>query len=672
MTEEEKAQPTLITGVLDAQPNTSSKKSSKPQSAKKSSKSKKGKAKKKLTKKEIARRKREKAEQERLEQLRIERELEEKRIHQQEMEMERREQERLKQEDNELKALHQARIAQSHQIREERAKRDEWDRYISCEHSTDPNNQIDVNTFIAQWKETDNTDMKELFNKIEEATKLLDQLLNLRSTASVASEVAEFERLSNNIRDIRQIIENKIAILTQHHLLFSDRYVLAKNEVLLSANASGYSYGLWVNLAKNPRTKEIEFPFIKIEICKYIALASLAIRCTLSPFLTEFDKFLLLSPILACEFFQLPSPPKKIGTLMTLRQYSQSSGQLINLPYPLRNVNNPQPPLGFTMKINSENLPSDTDCVTVIKIDDIQNTESLVTDVELDKENAVVKFSCKKNGLFALALPKYAHFPFNFWEINSTNPESVEIFIRTAITELTLHIDEDGLVSMDSPIAFSKLTAPAALEKLQRHGINIIAPSSNNEFNDDVAAKLSGKTAELEDALSCGIADAATGFRIRRSKWNSQVSEDRGMFLVREIVEFGEPISDDERQNEEEDNAEPNFSNNATNTGENGEDQHIEEEEKKETKKKKPKLVNTKWKCILAKAKHINLVPYTENLKQPDLKMIKGSTFHQLLHPMFMDIASEKVRDRVKSGSSFIPETLRYLLQNLKLFSSTH
>ena len=355
------------------------KKDSKSGTGRESPSDKKGKGKKKLSKKEIARRKREKAEQDRLEQLRIQRELEEKRIHQQEQEMERREQERLKQEEDDIKSLRKLRNDKSHQIRSEKAKSDEWERYISCDHGTDCNNQSDINTFISQWRETENLDLQQLFNKIKEAKHLLDQLLELRATASVSLDVDEFEQLSNNIQDIRLLIENKIALITQHHLLFSDKYALAKNEVLLSAEAAGYGYGMWVNLAKNPRIKEIEFPSVSIEICKYIALASLAIRCTISPFLSEYNNYLLLSPILACEFFQLPAPPKKVGTLMTLRQFSQPQGQLITIPYPLKNVNNPQPPLVFKMKINTNNLPEDTESVTVIKIDDIQNTQKLVT-----------------------------------------------------------------------------------------------------------------------------------------------------------------------------------------------------------------------------------------------------------------------------------------------------
>ena len=168
MNDGENKQETLITEVPDAQETVSDKKGSKAGTGRESSADKKGKGKKKLTKKEIARRKREKAEQDRLEQLRIERELEEKRIHEQEQEMERREQERLKQEDDDVKSLRKSRNDKSHQIRLEKAKNDEWERYVSCDHGTDCNNQSDINTFISQWRETENLDLQQLFNKIKD------------------------------------------------------------------------------------------------------------------------------------------------------------------------------------------------------------------------------------------------------------------------------------------------------------------------------------------------------------------------------------------------------------------------------------------------------------------------------------------------------------------------
>lgn len=646
MTEEQK--PESLTEVPDAQPLAEEMPKAE-ESGKASAKSKKGGKKKRMSKKELARRRREKAEQERLEQERIEKELEEKRIHEQEQEMERREQERLQNESRDIENLRNLRRNLSKSIRAEASQVAEWERYTQCNHATNPLDQSDVNSFISQWTDMDDTDMNTLFHHIELASNLLNQLIDHQSYAAVASNVDDYERFTNHIMDLRKLIQNKLELLTQHHLLFSDKYTGAKNEVLLSAEADGYGYGLWVNLAKNPRIKDIDFTNVAIEISKNVAMTSLAIRMSLSPYCASFGNYLLLSPVLACEFFQLPSPPKRIGAI-TLRQCSTQGG-LQPLPYPLRNVNTVQPNLVFKLKIKPENLPDDTEAVTVIKIDDLENTSTSISGVEIDTENAFVKFSCKTTGLFALAVPKYIHFPFQFWEINSSAQDTVEIFVRTALTEISIVVDSKGMCSMETPIQFSNMTAPAALELLQRHGINIVAPKHITEFG-ETTVKLIEKTAELEEVLAAGIADTATGFRLRCSKWNSQLAEDRVLMIAREIGEFGEAISEDEMPNEEE---------------EQPEEQQGEEEEKKE----KVQVQSTHWHAILAKAKHINEVAFTENADEPQFKMLANTAFHQHLMPMLMDIASDNVHGRVRNVSSFTTETVHYLLQQMKLFSVT-
>jgi cancer susceptibility candidate protein 1 len=668
MSEDKPAEETLITDVQQAQPMDAAGGAG-DQSAKSKEKPK---SKKKPSKKELARRRKEKAEQDRLEQIRIEKEREEERIRQQEQEMERREQERLQEEDGEMKILRSTRATRTTQTRAEKAREDEWRRYVTCDHGTNPFDQSDVNTFISLWEDVDDTDMPGLFAQIEKAARLLDQLADLRSHCEVSLSVDNYEQYSRQILDIRKLIQSKIEKLTSHHLLFSEKYASAKNEVLLSNEGGGYGYGLWVNLAKNPRVSSIDFNICSMEIYKTVAQAAIAIRCTTSPLLSEFGKYVFLSPILSCEFYQLPPPPKRI-VAMTLRQVStQQTLQTVQYPLKTAKPNEVQPPIVFKMKIDLGNLPEENDLLTVIKLDDIENTETQIANIEIDRENSILKFSSKTTGVFALAVGKYAHFPFQFWEINSTKEDSCELFIRTASIELTLEVDAGGLCSMEHPVTFSKLTAPAALEALQRHGINLIGPEHIDQLGES-GAKLNEKTAELEDVLASGLADAATGFRIRCSKWNSQFPEDRAMLLAREIVEFGEPTSDDEGQTEEEEVAEGG----KPEEEEKGEKpEKVEKPEKPEKpdpppKKGKEAPPGTKWHAVLAKAKHINEVPYTENLEEAGIKMKKNTAFHQHLMPMLMDFASSGVQGRTRNASSFVVETLRFILQKVKLFSVT-
>jgi len=643
----------MLTAVKDAQPIEDEKKISEVKdevSVIESGKSKKTPKKKKLSAKERKRL--------RLEQLELERQQQEaeeanrlaeaRRMH--EREMEKREEARLIEEDNQLRGIRAFRINQSKEERLFKTKDQEWSRYKSCDHTTNPQDQADVNSFISNWNDVVDNDMLKLFDHIEMACKLIEQLNEHIVSAEVENNANDYEKYSNLVMELRKLIQHKIETMTQHHLLFSDKYTGVKNEVLLTMENSGYSYGLWVNLAKNPRIKDIDFCNMSIEISKNVAMTSLAIRMTMSPFASEFGDYVLLSPVMSCEFFQLPSPPKKVNAFV-LRQFS-SLGSLVPIAYPLKNVSNAQPPLSFKMRIDPSRLPEDLSNVTIVKIDDLNHTDAMISNVNINVTESIVTFSSITTGLFALAVNRNIHFPFQFWEVNSKNPESVEIYLQTSLSNLTIMIDKNGLCSMDSPIKFCNYNASKAIEVLQRNGINLVSPK-NLSILGDISARLSEKPKDLEEAFTNGVADTATGFRIRCSKWNSQISkgeneDKRIMLLAREIKEFGEPITDDE---------------------------DVEEEDKKESIETIPEPSTRKrpsnWRCIQGTVKHINEVPNTEFADQFDLTMIPNTNFHQHLMPMLMDIASEDVKQRVLDTPSFMSETLRYLISKMRLFSNT-
>ncbi|EAY03618.1 hypothetical protein TVAG_161570 [Trichomonas vaginalis G3] len=666
-----------LTQVTDAQPMTEPPKEGEkpPEGEQKAPSEKKPKSrKKKLTAKERKRLKLEQLERERQQQLaeKANREAEERRKREREMALAG--QQRLQNEETQLKEFREARILNNATIRADAAKQTDWETYLQCDHSTNPLDKADVNSFITLWREAEDTNMPVLFEHIATVVKLINQLTNLRYTAEVAAINEDVTRFSEHINDIRSIISQKIELLTQHHLMFSDKYTGAKSEVLLNAESSGYQYGLWVNLAKNPRIKDVEFNGVSVEISKPVAMASLAIRIKITPSVTEYPKYSLLSPLMSCEFFQLPSPPKRVTTYV-LRQSSARS--LIPISYPLKSNNSPQPPLVFKMKIDTSRLPENTDSVTVVKIDDIENTQNLISDVKLDLETSTVTFSCKTTGIFALAVPKYNQFPFSFWEVNSPVADTVELFVRTNITELAITIDKNGLCSSDSPVQFSGISAAAALDILRDHGFNLNAPVDISEINDQ---RVHGKPPALEEVFSQGIADTATGFRIRASCKNSQVSrgeheDPRIIILAREIVNFGEPITEDEavEEEEEEEQKDPEIK-----VGENSAPQNISSppqqqqpnaETASQSTKKQEK--QTRWRCIQGTEKIIFESRNTENEEQTDIEMLPNTAFHQHVMPMLMDIASEDVKTRVLKASGFIAETLKYLLSKLRLFSTT-
>jgi hypothetical protein len=82
------------------------------------------------------------------------------------------------------------------------------------------------------------------------------------------------------------------------------------------------------------------------------------------------------------------------------------------------------------------------------------------------------------------------------------------------MVEMAVEIDEKGKCAIESPFQFAGLTPVSAVKYLAERGLNIIAPN--------VAKDIVPMIPDLEEALSMGIADIATGFHITWSMWNSK------------------------------------------------------------------------------------------------------------------------------------------------------
>ncbi|OHT10199.1 hypothetical protein TRFO_20580 [Tritrichomonas foetus] len=308
--------------------------------------------KKKLSKKERLRLKKEKEEQERLEQERIEAELRDQREREYEQKKREEQQQRLIEEDLYVQKLRKQRTLDGIRIRKELAATDSWEIYRKCDHFVDVRSQADVNTFITQWRENEETELPNLFDHISQSNKIKNQLKLMMQKAEVSKETDEYSRCKAQIEAINELVQQKMEQITVRHLVFSDKYSGAKNEVLISTQTDGLVFGMWVNLSKNPRIKEIEFPGLSVEIPKSVAMTSLAIRMQMSDERRFDNTYLFLGKQILCDFLQLPAPPKKVG-LMVLRQSPQRNS-LINITYPLRNVNTGQPPLNFKVQLEPD------------------------------------------------------------------------------------------------------------------------------------------------------------------------------------------------------------------------------------------------------------------------------------------------------------------------------
>ncbi|KAH0791127.1 hypothetical protein GPJ56_004938 [Histomonas meleagridis] len=569
---------------------------------------------KKLSKKALARLKREKAEQARLEQERLEAELREQK--EREFEQKRREeqQQRILEEESSIHSLREARFQKSKEIRNSMSQEEDWKIFCNCGQSVDARSQSDVNTFISMWEDYESPDFFD--DHFLQSHKIISALTRIMHDSETTQNTAEYERCKNQIQKIKELTERKIEIATIHHLTFSDKYAGSRNEVHIVGESDDIFFGIWVNLSKNPRNREISFKWLTVEIPKSVTMTSLAIRILIFPEKPFNEQYLFLNKIVQCDFFQLPNAPKHIGN-MTLRQISQSNA-LVNVVYPLRSINAPQPPLVFKVHISSNSINEYTKDATVVMLNHDNVSQQHISKVNIDLEHNEVSFCSMSIGTFALAVPRYKHFPYQFWEITSLSESSIEIYVKTKLDlELAICIDGNGLCSMDSPFTFTNLKPMEAIDFLLERGINIVSP---NKIDDIVP-----KTKDLENILHQGIADTVTGFDISSSKWNALLPCDRAMLLVSEKIKF-----DNDQQND-----------------------------------------ISKMRCILIRESIVVEVQNTEEEEEAITKPLEDSQMHQSLLPTFFEKASEEVKTRVRNAPSLLVDSTLIMMKKLRLFSIT-
>jgi cancer susceptibility candidate protein 1 len=320
---------------------------------------------------------------------------------------------------------------------------------------------------------------------------------------------------------------------------------------------------------------------------------------------------------------------------MTLRQPATNT-QLVKLSYPLKNISQAQPPLAIRFSLDPDILTEFTRSAAVVMITEKGVTDQHIQKSGLDEETCEMTFTTMGVGTFGLALPRYMHFPFEYWELTVTSPVTIEIYVKTAVTELAIYVNSDGLCSMESPLRFTNLNPCAAVKYMTERGLNLAAPNSIP----DVAPK----QADLEDVLAVGIADIAIGFVITWSKWNAMLPADRAMLVMRERQTFEEQKLEGETDEEED--------------GEDGEG----------LKKAVAKPI---MKAILVKANHIVEVPNTEDEEECIVKPIEHGQIHQHILPMFLDAASPEVKQRVQSSPAALCDAILYFMRLLRLFSMT-
>jgi cancer susceptibility candidate protein 1 len=301
-----------------------------------------------------------KAEQERLEAERIEQErldaerLEKERIEAEHQERIRKEKERIRKEQEVERLLAHNEtlgtadrdrlftLAQEYKL-DEAGK--EWNAYLKCSDLPDVSSEADVNTYKILWAQEADTSLEEALGMCNKGAQICVELrkeLNMQSERRPASEAAAAAPLlQTHIRKLREITSKKLDNISAYICQHAEDYADAKNDVRVEQRSEFIDYGIWVNLARHPRTKEVDFEGIglRVEIPRALALSNIAIRALKFAYDDINDEiarsnYLTLGGPLTLELLNLPPAPKVV-TQWTMRQVTALANDVLRLPYPI-------------------------------------------------------------------------------------------------------------------------------------------------------------------------------------------------------------------------------------------------------------------------------------------------------------------------------------------------
>ena len=242
--------------------------------------------------------------------------------------------------------------------RQERLSSMLWERYRSCNLLPDPSEPKQIVSFLkspvmeVEVGSSSSALLSALTGVCDDMKKIMREAryyeLEARALQSDCGDAMEFAQLRQSLvqRTVDAVDEATAAVLAR-----PDEYADEDAGLQLACQADTLTYGLWVNMVKNPRLKTVEFPSLKmsLDLPKPIALGNVALRVMhLECGVNGFD---LLSPqscnqlaacggVLNIELMTMNPPPKHVKG-WTIR-HASAKPVLHKQPYPT-------PPAGSTI-----------------------------------------------------------------------------------------------------------------------------------------------------------------------------------------------------------------------------------------------------------------------------------------------------------------------------------
>jgi len=455
----------------------------------------------------------------------------------------------------------------------------EWLRYISCTPLPDPKLESQLNGYLNTLEENSVTALENAL------TFCQDNELVVREAEQFALAAENFgsPEIKNHhhtyLTKIRTLTANIIDRVTAHILQHADEFQNSKGEVQVQASVPSFKFGLWVNLAKNPRMKTIEIPELNFtsELPKSLALASIAVRMLHCYYddLTQHAKneFMTVGGVFTVDLLALPPPPKKVKG-WTLRQVTPLATNVSKLPYPIPPAGSDHtmapttlsaaapPPMGLNYPLPEHVvlLESDPQVGWWDSDSETWRTDG-ISEVKYDEVNHILSFQTVKLMSLGLLISRIKLLPYGNWHMRPTSattgvltimpesnplPEPIAISVGEGVCTL-LSPQREALKELNE----EGMPPGVLLHRLSESGIHLLP-----EDRDAAFCGTTPKDKDVESALCADLALISTTFMLGSSKWNKTATSTDCLVRIAQVTDFDrteardvEKLFDKEKEN---------------------------------------------------------------------------------------------------------------------------
>ena len=247
-----------------------------------------------------------------------------------------------------------------------RLDQEEWQAFIDCTHLPDVSKESELSTYIALWEEEQETDIERTMQDTQLALQVIRGLEGMVNKALTAGDSTGVDKYRGYMRQIKLLIQQKIDRASAWMLEHVDQFIAADNTCQIEHSSALQKLGIWVNIAKNLRLKNIEYSSLGVvtDVPRPIILQTCALR------LVHFRKdvrshdeagdFFTIGGVLILEVLDVPERPKQIkshipdvkeGGNWSMKRVSESTGSVVRQEYPSKD-----PTTGIVAKVPPINI----------------------------------------------------------------------------------------------------------------------------------------------------------------------------------------------------------------------------------------------------------------------------------------------------------------------------